>query len=71
MPNLPEVLPMRDFSKATIRALAAKGVRITGLQAIPDMTSSMPFANASRGYIVDDNGCGRIWTFAEVLEAAR
>ena len=62
---------MRDFSAKTRNALARKGIRITGLQAIPDMTSSMPFANATRGYVVNDNGCGRVWTFNEVMEAAR
>lgn len=62
---------MNDFSRKTIAALARKGIRLIGLQAIPDMTSSMPWANADRGYVMDDNGCGRVWTFNEVLEAAR
>lgn len=61
---------MSDFSRSTVRALASKGIRLIGLQAIPDMTSAMPFANASRGYVMDDNGTGRVWTFAEVLSAA-
>lgn len=62
---------MRDFSPATLRALASKGIFLVGLQALPDMTSAMPFANADRGYVVNDNGCGRVLTFAQVLEAAR
>ena len=62
---------MRDFSPATLRALARKGIRLIGLQALPDMSSPMPFANATRGYVVDDNGCGRVWTFTQVQEAAR
>lgn len=61
---------MRDFSASTLRRLARKGIRILSTIAIPDMASSMPFANASRGYNVDDNGCGRVWTFNQVLEAA-
>lgn len=61
---------MRDFSSATRRALARKGIVILRPVALPDMTSAMPWANATRGYSVDDNGCGRIWTFAEVLGAA-
>lgn len=61
---------MNDFSAKTIRALSRKGIRLIGLQAIPDMSSAMPYANASRGYLMDDNGCGRVWTFAEVLAAA-
>lgn len=62
---------MFHFSKKTIRLLARKGIAVRGLQAIPDMASAMPFANASTGYLVDDNGCGRVWTFAQVQEAAR
>lgn len=61
---------MNDFSKRTLKALARRGIRLIGLQAIPDMTSSMPMANATRGYVVDDNGCGRVWNFAEVMKAA-
>lgn len=62
---------MRDFSSKTLRALAARGIRVLRATALPDMSSDMPFANASRGYCVDDNGCGRVWTFAEVMAAAR
>lgn len=62
---------MRDFSAATRRALARKGITILRPVALPDMSSDMPYANANRGYAVDDNGCGRIWTFAQVMEAAR
>lgn len=62
---------MSDFSRKTLAALARKGISLIGLQAIPDMASAMPFANAARGYRVNDNGCGRVWTFSQVLEAAR
>lgn len=61
---------MNDFSRSTIAALARKGIRIIGLQAIPNMASAMPYANADRGYVMDDNGCGRVWTHAEVMRAA-
>lgn len=61
---------MNDFSRATLRLLARNGIRIVGLQATPDMTSLMPYANASRGYVIDDNGTGRVWTFQQVREAA-
>lgn len=61
---------MRDFSRKTIAALANKGIRIINLQAIPG-AGDMPFANASRGYVVDDNGCCRVWTFDQVKQAAR
>ena len=62
---------MADFSRSTLRALSRKGIRVYGLTVIPNMASDMPFATGDRGYKVDDNGCGRIWTFAQVLEAVR
>lgn len=61
---------MNDFSRCTIRALASKGIRIIGLTVIPNMASDMPFTTGERGYMVDDNGCGRVWTFNQVVEAA-
>lgn len=62
---------MRDFSASTLRLLARRGLTILGPVALPDMSSDMPFANAERGYSVNDNGTGRIMTFQQVLEAAR
>jgi hypothetical protein len=61
---------MRDLSALTIRKLARKGITVLRSTSIPDMSSNMPWACASRGYSVNDNGCGRIWTFAQVMEAA-
>lgn len=61
---------MNDFSKTTLRRLARKGIAIVGLQAIPDMSSAMPFANVDRGYVVNDNGTARVWSFREVLANA-
>lgn len=61
---------MADFSRSTLRALSRKGIRVIGLTVIPNMASDMPFATGDRGYKVDDNGCGRVWTFAQVVEAA-
>ncbi len=60
-----------DFSAATIAKLASKGISILRPTVIPNPTSDMPFATGERGYSVDDNGCGRIWTFAQVMGAAR
>lgn len=60
---------MRDFS--TIAALARKGITVYGLTVIPDMSSDMPYANGDRGYKINDNGCGRIMTFAQVKAAAQ
>jgi hypothetical protein len=62
---------MRDFPLATRRALARKGITILRPTALPNMASAMPFANADRGYVVNDNGTSRVMTFVQVLEAAR
>jgi hypothetical protein len=61
---------MNDFSKKTLAALARKGMTLIGLTVIPDMSSPMPFANGSRGYTFNDNGCHRILTFADVMREA-
>jgi hypothetical protein len=58
----------RHFSASTIRALRKAGVRILSLQALPDATGS--FLNSTTGYVVDDNGTGRVLTFREVLDRA-
>jgi hypothetical protein len=60
----------RDFSKSTLRALAKKGVEIIDVTVIPG-EGSMPYANGSRGYSVNDNGTGRVWSFSQVLAAAQ
>ena len=60
----------RHFNAKTIKALAKKGISITGLTAIPDMSSDMPYANAETGYIINDNGTGKVWTFRQVMNAA-
>jgi hypothetical protein len=62
---------MNDFAKKTLNALAKKGITLVGLCTIPDMSSAMPFANGERGYNINDNGTGRVWTFAQVLNAAK
>lgn len=56
---------MHNFSAKTLRALARKGITIYGLQ------SSVADGHGDTCYKVNDNGCGRIWTFAQVLEAAK
>jgi len=61
-------LSTRHFGRKAVCALARKGIRVTGLQALPDASGS--FLNSSTGYLVDDNGCGRVWTYFQVLEAA-
>ena len=60
----------RDFSAKTLRALCGKGIELVGTQLLPD-AGAMPWANAERGFVVNDNGCGKVWTFAQVLGAAK
>ena len=60
---------MNDFSKSTIRRLAERGITIIGLQALPG-EGPMPWANSERGYKVNDNGCGRVWTHDQVYKAS-
>jgi hypothetical protein len=60
----------KDFPKPVIAALARQGIRIIGACAIPDSKAEMPWANASRGYQLDDNGTHRIRSYAEVKALA-
>lgn len=70
MANVAAQVAKRDFSAKTLRALCAKGIELVGVQALPG-SGDMPWANAERGFVVDDNGCARVWTFAQVLGAAK
>lgn len=61
---------MRDFSASTRKSLSRKGIVIIGLTVIPNANSNMPFATGERGYRINDNGCGRILSFSQILELA-
>lgn len=56
------------FSAATRRALTKKGIRIYGLQGLPGKDGS--FANGETGYLLDDNGTGRVMTHGQVRALA-
>ena len=57
----------RHFGRKVVCLLAAKGIRPVGLQALP-----LPgFAQYETGYVVNDNGTCRVWTYRQVVEAAR
>lgn len=58
---------MNDFSRTTLRSLSRKGISVVGLQWLPDMTSDMPMACGERGYVLNDNGTGRVVRFADVM----
>jgi len=57
----------RDFSAATIAGLAARGIALISVQALPVADS---WINADRGFVVDDNDTCRVWTHAQVIAAA-
>lgn len=57
----------RHFGRKVVTKLARKGIRVIGLQACPDTSGS--FLNSTTGYVVDDNGCGRVWSYREVTAA--
>ena len=60
---------MNHFSAKTLHALSTKGIRVTGVQAIPG-SGDMPWTNSEVGFLIDDNGLGMVWTFSQVLKAA-
>ena len=57
------------FGRKVNKILERKGMHIYGLQALPDANGS--FLNSTTGYLVNDNGCGRVWTYQDVLKAAQ
>jgi hypothetical protein len=61
---------MNDFSRTTVRSLLRKGITLVGLQWLPDMASDMPMACGERGYVVNDNGTGRVLRFTDVMALA-
>ena len=58
----------RHFGRKAVAVLARKGIRVLGLTAIPDEHGS--FLNSTTAYRVDNNGCGRVWSHQQVVEAA-
>lgn len=60
----------RHFGRKAVAALARKGVAIIATAVIPG-AGDMPFATGETGYVVSDNGCGRVWTYRQVAEAAK
>ena len=68
--SVPAQIARRDFSSKTLRLLSRKGIEMIGVQALPDFSTDLPCANADRGYVVSDNGTGRVLTFRQVLAAA-
>lgn len=68
--NVYSQIARRDFSAKTLRALTKRGIELVGVQMLPG-TGDLPCANAECGYLVNDHGTGRVWTFQMVLAAAQ
>lgn len=60
----------RDFTPDTQRMLAQRGITLLRATYIPG-DGPLPFATGQRAYEVSDNGCGRVMTHPQILEAAR
>jgi len=58
----------RHFGRKAVAALAKRGVTFRGLQGLPGPSGG--FLDGATGYVVNDNGTGRVWTYAEVVRAA-
>jgi hypothetical protein len=58
----------KDFGKEVRAALTKRGIRFVGTTWLPDEKGS--FANGSRGYLLDDNGTGRVRDYRGVLSLA-
>ena len=57
------------FSKRTLKALNRKGIYIIGGTWVPGADGT--YANGESGYMLDDNGTGRLMRFLQVLELAK
>lgn len=58
----------RHFSAKTLRSLEKRGIRVLSSTFIPGSDGS--YCNGETAYNVDDNGCGRVWTFLEIMREA-
>ena len=59
-----------DFSKKTLKALAAQGIFVVGIQMVPG-TGPMPMANVTKAYCLDDNGTHKVRSLMEVIAASK
>lgn len=58
----------RDFSAATNKKLAKRGIVITGTQAVPANEQDRYFS--ATAYVLNDNGTQRLRLFRDVLALA-
>lgn len=58
----------KDFSRKTVNALKRKGMVVYGATWLPD--SKGCYLNGVKGYLVSDNGTGRVLLHGEVRALA-
>lgn len=58
----------KDFGKEVRAALVKRGIRFVGTTWLPDEKGS--YSNGSRGYLLDDNGTGKVRDYRGVLSLA-
>lgn len=58
----------KDFGKEVLAALKKRGIKIYGSTWLP--APGGDFANGDRGYLLDDNGTGRVRDYRGVLTLA-
>lgn len=58
----------RDFGKEVLAGLRKRSIRITGSTWLPGPGGN--YANGERGYLLDDNGTGRVRDYRGVLSLA-
>jgi hypothetical protein len=54
----------KDFPRGTLSALTKRGIKIVGSTWLPGPSGS--YANGERGYLIDDNGTGKVWSYQQV-----
>ena len=58
------------FNRKTLNALAKKGIAIHSATYLPNAETGT-FINGETGYMLDDNGTGRLRNYLQVLELAQ
>lgn len=64
-----EEYAISQFGKRIVRKLAKKGIKVVGAQNTPNRETGR-YDNGETGYLLDDNGTGRMRSYLEVLKLA-
>ena len=61
-------IAISHFGKRIVRALAKQGIVVIGLQSVPAFPGDNFFTETA--YVVSNDECGEVWTYAQVIAAA-